>query len=250
MIKNFTVTLKKCYLTILVTAIFTLGMLVGVNAQTTRYAGTYAELTNAITASVDNDIIQITANIVVTSQVTINKSLTIYGNDYTITVPNPGLDDMGRFNSSASTWRVFEFNTAGTSVIINNLTIKGGNVSSAGGAIWVSSTTATLTLNNCIISNSRTTGWVGAGGIYNLGVLYMNGCYIRRNAAEYGGGLLNSGSSARTYFESSTLVENRVTSTSGGGGAVENKLGGFMYFNNSTLSNNQSLIVGGAVNNY
>jgi uncharacterized repeat protein (TIGR02543 family) len=217
-------------------------------AQTTRYAGTYNELSTAINASANSgDIIQISADIVVTDQLTISKSLTIYGNGYTITVPNPGLDEMGRFNSVASTFRVFNF-SAGTNTL-NNLTIKGGNVTSAGGAIYISSST-NLTLNNCIISNSRTTGWVGGGAIHNQGVLFMNGCYIRRNAAEYGGGLLNNGSSARAYFESSTLVENRVTSASGGGGAVENKGGAFMYFNNSTLSNNQSLIVGGAVNNY
>ena len=217
-------------------------------AQTTRYAGTYNELSAAITASASSgDIIQISADIVVTDQLIISKSLTIYGNGYTITVPNPGLDEMGRFNSVASTFRVFNF-SAGTNTL-NNLTIKGGNVTSAGGAIYISSSTK-LTLNNCIISNSRTTGWVGGGAIHNQGILFMNGCYIRRNASEYGGGLLNNGSSARAYFESSTLVENRVTSASGGGGAVENKLGAFMYFNNSTLSNNQSLIVGGAVNNY
>ena len=240
---------KKNHLSLFVT-LFAISFSTGLLAQTSRNVGTYAELTAAYTASVDGDIINITNNIVVTAQLTIGKTLTINGNSFTISVPVPGLDDMGRFNSSASGWRVFQLDVAGKSVIINNLTVKGGNVTSAGGAIYVSSTTAKLTMNSCTISNSRTTGWVGAGAIYNKGILFMNGCYIRRNAAEYGGALLNENTSAKTYFESCTLVENRVTSTSGGGGAVENKLGAFMYFNNSTLSNNQSLIVGGAVNNY
>ena len=222
-------------------------MLPAAASATTRDAGTYAQLTTAINSSANSgDIINITANIVVTAEIGISKSLTFNGNGYTITVTNPGLDEMGRFNSSASTWRVFYF-SGGTSTI-NNLTIKGGNVSSAGGAIYISAS-AILTLNNCTVSNSRTSGFVGGGGIYNLsGVLYMNGCYIRRNSAEYGGGMLNEGGTA--YMESCTMVENRATSANGAGGAVENKNGGKMYFNNSTVSNNQSYVYGGAFNNY
>ena len=214
-------------------------------AQTTRNASTYAQLTAANTASVDGDIINITNNIVVSAQLTISSSLTINGNSFTISVPVPGLDDMGRFNVSASAWRVFEFNGAGKSVVINNLTIKGGNSTSAGGAICVSSTLATLTLNRCTVSNSRTSTFVGGGGIYNKGVLFINASYISRNSAEYGGGILNDGGKA--YLESCTMVENRATSSNGAGGAVENKSAGIMYFNNSTLSNNQSLVYGGAI---
>jgi len=220
-------------------------------AQTTRYAGTYNELSAAITASAySGDIIQISADIVVTDQLTISKSLTIYGNGYTITVPVPGLDEMGRFNSSASTFRVFTF--SGGTTTVNNLTIKGG-LASGGGAVYINSTSAVLTLNNCIISNSRSSS--GGGGIQNLGVLYLNDCYIRRNAANYGGGLLNDGQNSTTipatvYLQSCTMVENRSTASNSGGGAVENKGKGKMFFNNSTLSNNQSNVTGGAINNY
>ncbi|MFK7921227.1 MAG: T9SS type A sorting domain-containing protein [Bacteroidia bacterium] len=214
-------------------------------SQTTRYVGTYGELTTAISASVANDIINITGDIVVTAEVSLNKSLIINGNDYTISVPNPGLDDMGRFNTTTSSFRVFSITTASTIVTMNDLTIKGGYVTT-GGAINVSSST-TLKMNNCIVSNSRASS--GGGGILNNGVVFLSNSYILRNAASYGGGFMLSGSS-RMYIENSTVAENRSTSTGGGGGGAEVQNGTILYMNNSTLSNNQSTEIGGAINLY
>jgi hypothetical protein len=210
---------------------------------TTRNAGTYAELAAAIIASVDGDIINIVGDIVVTAPITINKTLIFKGNDCLITVPRPGLDEMGRVNSTPSAFNVFSITTVSKIVTLNNLSLKGGAVLGSGGTIINS---GTLILNNCIISNSSA---ASGGGIYNVGILYLNNSFIKRNAASYGGGLLNSGSAARAYFESSTLIENRSTSSGGGGGAVENNNAAVIYFNNSTLSNNQSTEIGGAINN-
>lgn len=213
--------------------------------QTTRYAGTDAELTAAITASVANDIINITGDIVVTAEVSLNKSLVINGNGYTVSVPNPGLDDMGRFNTTTSSFRVFNTSTSGTDVTINDLTIKGGYVST-GGAISVPAST-TLRLENCIVSNSRATS--GGGGILCNGVAFLSSSFIIRNAASYGGGFMLSGS-GRMYIENSTIAENRSTSSGGGGGGAEVQNGTILYMNNSTLSNNQSTEIGGAINLY
>lgn len=216
-------------------------------AQTTRNAGTAAELNAAITASANGDIINITNNIVTSSEVVLNKTLIINGNDYTISVPIPGLDEMGRFNTSPSAFRVFSITTTGTNVTINNLTIIGGTPAASGGAINIASSTS-LRLNRCIVTRSRANS---GGGITNAGgVLYLNQTYIIRNAATFAGGLLNTGSTARAYIESSTMVENRSTGAGSGGGAVENASSAIIYFNNSTLSNNQSTEIGGAINNF
>lgn len=225
-------------------------------AQTTRYVSTQTELTNAITSSASGDIISFTNNIVVTGQISLTKNLIIQGNNYNISVTVTGLNDQGQFNSSASNFRVFLCNTASTTITINNLTIKGGRLTTSGehgGAIDVAQATASLTLNNCIISNGVANGsnvgvTNGGGGIRNAGKLFMNNCYLRRNAAHFGGALLNEGTGI-AFVEKTTMTENRATSSSGGGGAFENRSGGNIYFNNSTLSNNQSQIVGGAVNN-
>jgi uncharacterized repeat protein (TIGR02543 family) len=211
----------------------------------TRDAGTEATFIDAYTSSAtSNDVISLTNNIVITSELFLDKDITINGNGYSISVPNPGLDDMGRFNTGASEFRVFTI-SYGFTVIMNNLTIKGGNLTYGnGGAIQVLST-AILHLNNCIISNSRNSD-SGGGGVSNEGVVFLSNSMIYRNAAIYGGGFLNSNTGVM-YVENSTLSENRSTYESGGGGACENQ--GFLFINNSTFSNNQSTEIGGGINN-
>ena len=220
------------------------------NAQTTRTAGTYLELTTAITASADNDIIKFTNNIVVTAEIASAKTLTFNGNGYTITVPVPGLDEAGKFNTSPSNFRVF--NLSGTkTTTINNLKISGGGLTTtAGGAIYVA-TGHTLKINNSTISNSRVglSTSAGGGGIYNIGgTVYLTGCQVIRNAASYGGGFFNT-SSGKMFIENTTFSENRSTLSAGGGGAGENNGGSNLYINNSTFSNNKSTEIGGAINN-
>ena len=212
-------------------------------AQTTYNVGDNAQLTTALSTAINGDVINITHDIVINSELTISgKTLTINGNNYELSVPIPGLDNMGRFNASPSSFRVLGL-SSGANVTINDLTIKGGSASSNGGAIYVANGTI-LRLNNSIVTNSRSNG--GGGGISVDGILYMNNSFIRRNAALYGGGILVSWN-GEAFIEKSTLIENRSTSSAGGGGAAECQ--GLMYFNNSTLSNNQSTEIGGAINN-
>ncbi len=213
----------------------------------TRNAGTEAAFLSAYSSSAtSNDVISLTNNIVVTSELLLDKNITINGNGYTISVPNPGLDDMGKFTAGASAFRVFTINTA-KEVILNNMTIKGGNINDGhGGAIQVLST-AILHLNSCIISNSRNSYYIGGGGgIFNRGVVYLSNSMISRNAASFGGGVFN-GSAGVVYIENSTFSDNRSTSSAGGGGAIENQ--GLLYINNSSISNNQSTEIGGGINN-
>ena len=213
----------------------------GAYAATTFPVGTEAAFTSALGSSVAGDIISLTNNIVVTSEKIISKSITINGNGYTMSVPNPGLDDMGRFNSvTPSAFRVFTV-SASYNVTMNNLTIKGG-LTSICGAIYVD---GILHLNNSIVSNSRGSG--SGGGIVNSisGTVYLNNSLIHRNAGGYGGGFLNKGT---MFIENSTFSENRSTAGNGGGGAGENN--GTIYMNNSTISNNQSTEIGGGINNF
>lgn len=211
-------------------------------AQTTRNVSNSSELTTAISSSAVGDIINITTDIVVSGEVLISgKTIIIEGNGHEISVPRPGLDDMGRYNSSPSGFRVFQL-SSGANVTLNDVTIKGGAVS-FGGAINAANGT-TLRVNNSIISNSLSSGFTGGGGLAIYGTAYFKNSYIRRNAAGYGGGILVSGT-ARVYFEESTMVENRSTQSNGGGGAAECQSGSVLYFNNSTLSNNQSTEIGG-----
>jgi hypothetical protein len=226
-------------------------------AQTTRNVGTETELTNAITNSANNDIINITNNIVISSQLSIsNKTITINGNGKEISVPRPGLDEMGRFNSNASTFRVLSLST-NANVTITNLTIKGGWVDNNGGGAGILSNSSTIRLNNCVVSNCRAgnssqqqSGPGGGINLLNNSVLYANNTFISRNAGSYSGGI-NVADGSDAYFERSTLIENRsITTNGGGGGASVIGNTSFLFFNNSTLSNNQSTEIGGAINVY
>ncbi|MBX2921026.1 MAG: InlB B-repeat-containing protein [Chitinophagaceae bacterium] len=221
-----------------------------VNAQTTRTVGTYSELTAAVTASADGDIINFSNNIVADAEIVLSKTLILNGNGYRITVPVPGLDEAGKFNSNPSAFRIFNLSGSGKTVTINHLKISGGSLTAgSGAAIYVGSGNV-LNINNSTISHSRgdETFSVGGGGLHNNGgTVFMKGCQVIRNAAAYGGGFLNSGN---MFVENSTFSENRSTSLGGGGGAGENGFDGYLYVNNSTFSNNKSTEIGGAINNY
>lgn len=232
--------------------------------QTTHNVATEAQLNTAITNAVSGDLINLTGNIVVTGEKLISgKSLTINGNGYTISVPVTGIDDQGKFNSTPSNFRVF--NLAGTSVTytINNLTVKGGSLSSAGTAPYYASGGAilvqqnvTLRMNRSVISNSRCnagspfTNLAAGGAIAVWGTVFMEDCFIVKNAAHFAGALFVRGTTAALYMDKCTVSQNRNTNTGGGGGAAE--IQGYAYFNNSTFSNNIAmqggvLQAGGAV---
>ncbi|MCR8669309.1 HYR domain-containing protein [Aestuariibaculum sp. M13] len=218
-------------------------------AQTTFDVASEAELNTAISSASNGDIINFTSDIILyTDQVSIDKSLTIEGNNYLLTVPRTGLNSAGGFNTNPSPYRAIQIlNYGGSStVIINALKIRGGFYTGAGGAIMLENYDVALYLNNCEVSYSRSSG--GGGGIYttsNQNKLYINNTLIDRNAGNFGGGIVNKGF---LKMESSTITENRSTSGSGGGGAMENNAG-IALINNCTISNNQSTEIGGAINN-
>jgi hypothetical protein len=206
----------------------------------------YTELTNAIAAAADGDTVNITQDIIVTNQVTINKALTIEGNGFTVSVPVPGLDESGIFNSSPSSWRVFSVSAFGKTVTLNHMIVKGGRVTVPGAGI-VNNSGTILRMTGVTISNCLCT--VGGGGLSNSGgTVYLKDCNVSRNAADHGGGFLNMNNGAQMFIENSTFSENRTTSAGGGGGAVENQK--LLYVNNTTFSNNKSTEMGGAINNY
>jgi len=236
--------MKKFFLKLSLAFTFAIFFIVGTNAQTTYDVGDYAELTAAITASADDDIINFTDNIIIDAEISVTKALVFNGNDFTISVPITGLTDDGVFADSPSSFRVFGFNVPLKTIFVNDLTIKGGSVSSGSG-IYVYTNT-TVKISETTISNCKSTS--GGGGIYNGGTLFLNKVKLIRNAASYGGGFLNVSSSCELYIENSTVTENRSTSTSGGGGGGQNA--GSLYLNNTTFSNNQSTEIGGGINNY
>lgn len=219
--------------------IFLIFILGAVKGFSQTNVSTYSELTNAISNASSGAVISLTNDIVISAEISTNKTFTLNGNGYTLTVPVPGMNSQGKVNASASNFRVLKL-TNGANVTVNHLTFKGGKVTTTnyqGGAIRVE-TGATVRLNSCVISDSASnpvaSGCSGAGGgIAIYGTAYLYDCSIKRNAATYAGGILvNAGV---MYMDKSTVSENRTTSFCGGGGA---EIQGTVYINNSTFSNN------------
>ncbi len=228
-----------------------LGLIAGLFSLPARAAltsvGDYAALVSAISASASGDTIAITNNITVSAEISINaKELTIEGNNYSIFVPVPGLDDSGVLNASPSTFRVFNVSAGGLTNTLRNMIVKGGRPSATGGGIL--NTSGTLILEGVTIAQSGGGSFYGGGGVVNSsGTLFLRECNISRNAARYGGGFLNTGSGAKMFIERCTFSENRSIASNGGGGAGENNQS--LYANNSTFANNKSTELGGAINN-
>ncbi|MEY2903997.1 MAG: hypothetical protein RJA52_13, partial [Bacteroidota bacterium] len=107
----------------------------GLHSQTTRNAGTFAELDAAVSASAANDVINITANITSTAEITITKSLTVKGNGFTISAPKPGLLENGALEIDQTAYRLFSIIGSGVEVTMENLTFIGGYFSGQGSAI-------------------------------------------------------------------------------------------------------------------
>ncbi len=148
--------------------------------------------------------------------------------------------------------RIFTTNSPAT-VVLTNLLLTGGDgagalSSGSGGAIYNNG--ATLTLNQCALSNNFTSGSAGVGGAIRqtTGTLTLNRCTVANNTANTAsanvGGLLGG---------SGTLALNQCTftgnSTGGAGGAIASAAGGgVLTVDQCTISGNQAALQGGGIN--
>ncbi|MFP4438041.1 MAG: choice-of-anchor Q domain-containing protein [Chloroflexaceae bacterium] len=131
-------------------------------------------------------------------------------------------------DSGAGNFRIFTISGAGVEVTLDSLTIRNGRVTGAGGGIFNSD--ATLTISNSTVSGNRTDDGAGGGtsgraggdggGIFNTGNLTISNSTVGSNRAGNGG----SGS----IFDGA----------GGGGGGIYNR--GIVTISNSTVSDNQT----------
>jgi hypothetical protein len=155
----------------------------------------------------------------------------------------------------------------GTTVTLNNLTIRNGTGTDFSGVFVVGGgidNNGTLTLNGSTVTGNSAnatapeTGF--GGGIVNVGTMVLNRSMVSDNtASESGGGIFNFGFFANASLTlNGSTVSNNSTSTDGcqgcGGGAIydgaNSGLQSVVTINQSTLSGNRSLPngTGGAIN--
>ena len=189
--------------------------------------GSLSGLTSALAGGDKN--IKLTADIIVASTLTIPNGFTINGNGHTVRVAIPYLNEDGTTASNPSPGGVFIINS-GSTVTLTNMTVIGGQFTDESSIEAAIFNKGTLTLDHVTMTRSHR-------GLSNSGsgaVAVLTNCVLIRNAAKYGGGLLNE--YGQLLMDCCSFSENRTRVW--GGGAAENRLGGKMYMNNVTMSNN------------
>ena len=210
----------------------------GGNAGDLRYAIENVGNGETITFNiVGNDVITITSELGITESMTINGYNAATGNNVTVQVTAPG----------TSTWRVFNINASGETVTIENMTIKGGDISGFeqqtagyGGGIFVR---GDLSLDDVTVSGSK--AYLG-GGIYEYaGTTTITNSTITSNTANNGGGIFIS-SNAAVIISGSTISSNSANHSMGKGGGIL-AVGGTFSITSSTVSGNTANRTGGGI---
>ncbi len=120
---------------------------------------------------------------------------------------------------------------AGASIAVSNMTFQNGSTSGSGGALAAETTSGTLTIDRCEITDSKATGGASVGGAANLfsdtGTILVTGSFFRRNSSAGNvGGLYAGTTTGAIQFVDSTFEDNSVVNSGGsiyfgdGGGAM------------------------------
>ena len=177
--------------------------------------------------------------------------LDVFSEDGTGTLTIRGLGE-GATIDAGGIDRIFDVASDGSQLILDNVTITGGNIiEGSGGGIRVQSQ-STLTVTNSTISDN-TAEYGNGGGIANLaGVAILDNVTISNNSTFNGGGLFSRAGSRFNNPPSNTTVENSTisgnTATGSGGGLIQNE-SGTLTIVNSIIENNSAADSGGGVAN-
>ncbi len=202
---------------------------------------TLRDAIQAANANPDNDTIEFS----VTGMIILTSGDLLIANNGTLTINGPGADQLTISGNNAS--RVFGVTSSAT-VVINGVTISGGNSGSGsnGGGVF---NVGSLTVTNSTISGN--TGYWG-GGIFSLGTLNVTNSTISGNTAAGGGGGIGGGianNDGTLTVTNSTISGNTAAGGGGAAGAIWNvgSPGRLATANitNSTFSGNSAPFVGG-----
>ena len=195
----------------------------------------YTTIQAAIDNAIAGDTIQVNDAIHTESDIELDKSLTIQGNGPGSTIVQ------AHASPGAASDRVFKINDP-VDVTLRDMTIRHGNKSGSGGAIY-HDYSGILMLSHCTISSNSASG--DGGAIRNRGgALEITACSIKENTADQKGGGIYHDSSGSLTVENSTFSGNYGAADAGGIYA-----GGPTQIVNSTFSGNGTGDDGGGLYN-
>jgi hypothetical protein len=206
----------------------------------------------AIASAADGDTIQFDAALN-GQTITLSSGELVIGQNITISGPGPGLLGVRRTPTTPPPYmRIFHV-SPGRTVIIEGLTIRGGQGDGGAGGIYNEGASATLAINNCIVRNNVASRGDG-GGIVNEGTLTITNSIVRDNLATFHP--ITGGGSAGGIYNSGTLtiINSTITGNAtvhgelmrGIGGGIWN-VGGTVEITNSTISFNNANFYGGGI---
>ena len=222
---------------------------------------TLAELQEAL-ANDDVSVVKLANKITLPDGTYLSAASLSSGDNKTIQVMEPFMPESGNLvinndtlvspaiQSGVNNYMLFEIQK-GSSVVISNLTLKGGftgpiNADYAGSTGGIDNW-GKLQLYEVNIKNTGT-------ALLNRpeATSVLVDCNIVRNANWFGGGILNLADEGKNnggtvIMDRCSLTENQSLGSSHGGGAAENQ--GLMCLNNCVVANNSSTEIGGGINN-
>ena len=166
----------------------------------------------AVAAATDGDRIYIVGAIAQTATVAITKSLTFQG--------------MSAAVITGSTPRLYDITTASKTISFSDITFKDVNVTTAttNGAVALLSVASTLSFNNCVFLNNKTTTGSGGALAVSAGDLIITNSTFKNNISGRSGGAIyvNAASSPTVNITGCTFYDNLAQGTLGtdGGGAI------------------------------
>jgi len=165
------------------------------------------------------------------SALVLNKAVTISGN---VNGAGKPVVAITRKNGANTRFRLIE---TSANLVLSGITIRGGDVDSDGGGVFVGADARVSINNSAIVGNSAT---VRGGGVYaSNGLVTLNSTTVSGNTAPvYGGGVY---SYAGATISHSTISGN----SSGQGGGILS--GGPFAADESTISGNTATYVGGGI---
>ena len=175
-------------------------------------ANAFSTVDAAVAAATDGDRIYIVGALSQTATVAITKSLTFQG--------------MNTAVITGSTSRLYDITTASKTISFSDITFKDVTVTTAttNGAVALLSVASTLSFNNCVFLNNKTTTGSGGALAVSAGDLIITNSTFKNNISGRSGGAIyvNAASSPTVNITGCTFYDNLAQGTLGtdGGGAI------------------------------
>ena len=177
----------------------------------------------------------------ITGTITLTSSGLFISEPVTIMGPGAGIISISGNNA----FRVFDCQGAAvkSAISISGLTITGGKVTGAGGAINLGD--EVLTLSGCVITGNSATARGGAiyAGVGD-GTLTLQGCTLSNNSAGSDGGGFCVRHNSKVVIQDTSITGNKSSNV---GGGFRFYVAGSLLMENSTVSGNTSTSTGGGM---